>query len=49
VAEKRSPWPPNGIIPVTGTKRRLPLVALADSDTVINIPKVEFREYFNPA
>jgi hypothetical protein len=33
------------IMPVTDAKRRLSLVAFTDSDAVINIPKIEFREY----
>jgi hypothetical protein len=36
------------VIPVTDTERRLLFVALTDSDAVIRIPKVEFREYSNP-
>jgi hypothetical protein len=33
------------VMPVTGTKRRLLLVALTDSNTIINIPKIEFKKY----
>jgi hypothetical protein len=37
------------VMPVTNTKYRLSLVAFTNSDTVINIPKIEFKKYFNPA
>jgi hypothetical protein len=37
------------VMPVTGAERRLLLVAFADSDAVISISKVEFREYSGPA
>jgi hypothetical protein len=37
------------VIPVTGAKRCLPLVALADSNAMIRISKIEFREYSGPA
>jgi hypothetical protein len=37
------------IMPVTGAKRRFPLVALTDFNAVIRIPKVEFKEYSDPA
>jgi hypothetical protein len=33
------------VMSVTDTKCRLLLVALTDSDTVINIPKIEFKKY----
>jgi hypothetical protein len=33
------------VMPVTGTERRLSLVAFTNSNAVIRIPKVEFREY----
>ena len=36
------------VIPVTDTERRLLLVALADSDTVIRILKIEFKKYSDP-
>jgi hypothetical protein len=32
-------------MPVTGAKRRFSLIAFADSDTVISIPKIEFKKY----
>jgi hypothetical protein len=31
------------VILVTGTKRRLSLVVFTNSDTIINIPKIEFK------
>jgi hypothetical protein len=37
------------VMPVTGTKRRLPFVAFTDSDTVIRISKIEFKKYSGPA
>jgi hypothetical protein len=36
-------------MPVTNTERRFLLVALADFNTVISIPKIEFKKYFSPA
>ena len=33
------------IMPVTDTKRCFSLVAFTDSDAVIRIPKIEFKEY----
>jgi hypothetical protein len=36
-------------MPVTDTERRLLLVAFTDSDTVIRIPKIEFKKYSGPA
>jgi hypothetical protein len=33
------------VMSVTDTECRLLLVALTDSDTVINIPKIEFKKY----
>jgi hypothetical protein len=33
------------VMPVTDTKRRFLLVVFTDSDAVIRIPKIEFREY----
>jgi hypothetical protein len=37
------------VMPVTGTKRRLSLVAFTDSNTIIRIPKIEFKKYSGPA
>jgi hypothetical protein len=33
------------VMPVTNTKCRLSLVAFADFNAVINIPKIEFKKY----
>jgi hypothetical protein len=37
------------VMSVTDKKCHFLFVALTDSNTVISIPKIEFREYFNPA
>jgi hypothetical protein len=37
------------VMPVTSTERRLLLVVFTDSNTVIRIPKIEFKKYSNPA
>jgi len=36
-------------MPVTSAERRFLLVAFTDSNAVISIPKVEFKEYSGPA
>jgi hypothetical protein len=37
------------VMPVTSAERRFLLVVFADSNAVIRIPKVEFKEYSDPA
>jgi hypothetical protein len=36
------------VMSVTGIKRRFPLVALTNFNTIIRIPKIEFRKYSGP-
>jgi hypothetical protein len=37
------------VMPVTDTERRFSLVAFADFDAIIRIPKIELRKYSGPA
>jgi hypothetical protein len=49
MAEKRSAWPPNGIlvVPISRAKRSFPLIAKLDPDAMIGVPEIQFSIHFN--